>query len=76
MLYALLCLRKKSNQLQPSSPSEEAGEFDDLPETLSLSVLQDLLKALECMLKIIRENRLCFSLKPRVLITLQKTLRE
>ena len=60
MLFALLpvlsatCIimsTKKSNQLQPSSPSEEAGEYDDLPETLSLSVLQDLLKAQECMLK-------------------------
>ena len=43
--------KKKSNQLKPSSPSEEAGEYDDMPETFSLSVLQDLMKAQESMLK-------------------------
>ena len=43
--------KKKSNQLKTRSPSEEAGGYDDLPETISLSVLQDPLKAQECMLK-------------------------
>ena len=48
--------KKKSNQLKPSSPSIEAGEYDDLPETTSSSVLQDLLKAQECMFKLFVES--------------------
>ena len=48
--------RKKSNQRKPSSPSAEAGEYDDLPETISSSVLQDLLKAQECMFKSFMES--------------------
>ena len=43
--------KKKNNQRKPSSPSAESGEYDDLPETISSSVLQDLLKAQECMFK-------------------------
>ena len=30
--------KKKNNQRKPSSPSAEAGEYDDLPETISSSV--------------------------------------
>lgn len=43
--------KKKSSQRKASSPSAEAGEYDDLPESISSSVLQDLLKAQECMFK-------------------------
>ena len=43
--------KKKNSQRKPSSPSAESGEYDDLPETISSSVLQDLLKAQECMFK-------------------------
>ena len=46
--------KKKSNQRKPSSPSAEAGEYDDLPETNSSSVL--LLKAQECMFKSFMES--------------------
>ena len=48
--------KKKSNQRKPSSPSAEAGEYDDLPETISSSVLQDLLKAQDCMFKSFMES--------------------
>ena len=48
--------KKKNSQRKPSSPSAEAGEYDDLPETISSSVLQDLLKAQECMFKSFMES--------------------
>ena len=48
--------KKKNNQRKPSSSSAEAGEYDDLPETISSSVLQDLLKAQECMFKSFMES--------------------
>ena len=48
--------KKKSSQRKPSSPSAEAGEYDDLPESISSSILQDLLKAQECMFKSFMES--------------------
>ena len=48
--------KKKSSQRKPSSPSAEAGEYDDLPESISSSVLQDLLKTQECMFKSFMES--------------------
>lgn len=47
---------KKSNQRKPSSLSAEAEEYDDLPETISSCVLQDLLKAQKCMFKSFMES--------------------
>ena len=48
--------KKKSSQRKPSSPSAEAREYDDIPESISSSVLHDLLKAQECMFKSFMES--------------------